>query len=131
MIERVIFHDGLPQLYEITLSGGAGEPIEPPTVMQAQLLDSVLDSAQTAREDLLFDAAKQSAEAEAMPGLNYSMRLMRPKETRQYWRSTLHNVIRAASARVVTESPAYKRLIEQQTLALGTVIMMNELEPAD
>lgn len=92
MIERVLYGRQLPALYEVNLSAGRGS--DKPLVYFADQLEVLGDS----REESLYLAVMDKSQDEGID-VDYSLRLMRPDETKKYIRT----MARKALAEVLTK----------------------------
>ena len=109
MIERIVFRgdNPLPAYYEVTMRSQSNETIpEETAIIHAGMLDDSVAGSEFTREDVVYHAARAYGEEHDTP-VSYSMRLMRPAETRKYLRPFLRAAMyKMAMDRVVATLPA-------------------------
>lgn len=90
MLEKIIY-GGMPALYELELHT---EDTNVPS--RLIVMAEMLDEHQITREEVIYNAVTRKALDEEIADLGYSLRLMRPKETKKFVRPRLRAAFRQA-----------------------------------
>lgn len=107
MIERLVFKP-LPALYEINMHSNSGKLM--PGHERTIVFADILDDPENSREDIAYDAVVQKAQTEGIDDLTYSLRLMKPKEIRDYLRPKLRWAMIRATEESFVEATSVKQL---------------------
>jgi len=118
MIERFIYGKQLPAFYEIQLSAGKGS--DEPLVVMAQSLDN----SGLPREEILTLATMEKERREGVP-IDYSLRLMRPAETRKFMIPRLRKAFREAVTQVLIENTPVRHVAD---LAVRQVALLEQYD---
>jgi hypothetical protein len=127
MIERLIFPgESLPQFYEVTVNGGRTS-LDECGVLSAEFIEEAKSAIggeyELSREDTILGIIKHYAATEDVPEPSYSVRMLRPKETRKH----LRTAVRTVMWNELLDAPPFKQLANTM---IHTMTVLPQLEAA-